>query len=91
MIKNKTGEAYKVFKRIANSNKKTDLSELETLNAEAEAKKKFNLNSIFPTSETAIKATQVYSENKSVNNKDMDIQEDLSIFEDIDVPKSVRL
>ena len=63
MIKNKKADAYIIFKRIATSNKKTDLKELETLNVDS--KKKFNLNSIFPTS--VMPADSAFNENKSVN------------------------
>jgi hypothetical protein len=42
MIKNKTNEAYKVFSRIAKSNKKNNLAELQTLipNTQSQISKK---------------------------------------------------
>ena len=48
MIKNKTDKAYKVFKRIASSNKRTALNELETIKPTSQAKKNFKLNEVMP-------------------------------------------
>jgi hypothetical protein len=48
MIKNKTDKAYKVFKRIASSNKRTVLNELETIKPTSRAKKNFKMNEVMP-------------------------------------------
>jgi hypothetical protein len=48
MIKNKTDKAYKVFKRIASSNKRTVLNELETIKPTHQTKKNFKLNEVMP-------------------------------------------
>lgn len=48
MIKDRTDEAYKVFKRIAASNKRTNLSELETIKPVDKRKKSFKHNEIVP-------------------------------------------
>lgn len=50
MIKNRMGQAYFIFKKIAKANKKQQLSELETLRPD-ECQKKFNLNTIKPCDE----------------------------------------
>jgi hypothetical protein len=43
MIKNKTNEAYKIFSRIAKSNKKTNLTELQALMPNTQESLKINL------------------------------------------------
>ena len=48
MIENKTSKAYGVFKRIASSNKRTMLYELESLKPPLIEKKKFKLNEVIP-------------------------------------------
>lgn len=47
MIKNKTSRAYRVFKRIASSNKRTSLNELESIKPSIEHKK-IKLNEVMP-------------------------------------------
>ena len=47
MIKNKTSKAYRVFKRIASSNKRTSLNELESIKPSNEHKKA-KLNEVMP-------------------------------------------
>jgi hypothetical protein len=47
MIKNKTSKAYRIFKRIASSNKRTSLNELESIKPLNEHKK-IKLNEVMP-------------------------------------------
>jgi hypothetical protein len=44
----KTDKAYIVFKRIASSNKRTILNELETIKTTHQTKKAFKLNEVMP-------------------------------------------
>jgi hypothetical protein len=44
----KTDKAYIVFKRIASSNKRTILNELETIKTTHNTKKTFKLNEVMP-------------------------------------------
>ena len=43
MVKNKTTEAYKIFSRIAKSNKRTNLTELQALMPNTQESLKINL------------------------------------------------